>query len=738
MDDTGLDERAQRVRRRGPPARVDGAGASKYGPRPRPRLSAALPSPRGLVTGFRTLCLAAASAAALSIAAAAPGAALAQAAKPALPSAAEFAKLAAFGNVRVSPDGKHVAAITSSDGKTPVISVWRTDNLTAPPAVLSSTRQRIFSFDFAKDDRLYVNTIQEFDAPSSDAGPSYRGHVYKGYIVTLDGSKWESALPEGRGRTELEDYVNRRSTPDILSFLPNDPDSILVVRGGIRGSGDIYKVNVHSGQSDRITRGSDKYGEPQVDLKGEVRARSSLEYDSKGAYVAYQIRDADGGGWQEHFRLYAKEREGTTPLGFTTDPNIIYVSSNKGRDQSGIYTYDIRTRKIVEPAFEHKLFSAGGTVISTDPKDYGRVLGFTYQGEASKTYWVDETLASIDKGLNQALNVTTTPVNWIDPATGATARFSMGDGAVAEIGDWSNDRRHVIVVKSGPQQPPEYYLLTDGTKLQLLGRARPQIDRAILGQSRLVQYPARDGLMIPGFLHTPSKAVYGNGPYPTVILPHGGPWARDDYDWDLAGWIPYLVSRGHAVLQPQYRGSEGWGQKLWRAGDEQWGLKMQDDKDDGAKWLVSQRVADPQRIAMFGYSYGGYAAIAASVRSNGIYQCAISGAGLADLQLIRKETFGSRFIRDYQRPTLNGVSWTPRANEATVPILIYHGDRDDNVEPKESRVFVNALRAAGKPVKQVELKDMGHSYVTMTADHMITQLEIIDDYLKKDCGPGGL
>jgi dipeptidyl aminopeptidase/acylaminoacyl peptidase len=690
------------------------------------------------VKSFRTLCLAAASAAILAASAPADVLAQAPARAAALPSPADFARLAAISTVRVSPDGRHVAAMTSADGKTPTISVWRTDALDQPPAVLSSARQRIFGFQWAKSDRLYVNTIQEFDAPSSDAGPSYRGHVYKGYIVNLDGSKWQSALPEGRGRTELDDYVNRRTTPEILDFLPNDPHHILVIRNGLTGGGDVYKVNVHTGTSERVARGSDTYGGFQTDLKGEIRARNSLESDSKGAYIAYQIRHPDTGAWEEHFRLYAKEREGTQPLAFTPDPNIIYVSSNKGRDQTGIYTYDIRARKILEPAFEHKLFSAYDPVISNDPKDYGRLLGFTYAGETSKTYWIDETLAAIDKGLSQALQLKTQQVNWVDPASGQTQRFTMADGAVAEIVSWSNDRRRVVISKSGPQQPPEYYLLTDGTKLQLLGRSRPQLEPSLLGRSQLVQYPARDGLMIPGFLHTPSEAVYGRGPYPTIILPHGGPWARDNYEWDLAGWVPFLVSRGHAVLQPQYRGSEGWGQKLWRAGDEQWGLKMQDDKDDGAKWLISQGIADPQRIAMFGYSYGGYAAIAASVRSNGIYQCAISGAGLADLALIRKETFGSRFIRDYQRPTLQGVSWTPRAKEAQVPILIYHGDRDDNVEPRESRVFVNALRSAGKPVKQVELADMGHSYVTMTADHMIRQLEIIDDYLKRDCGPGGL
>lgn len=685
------------------------------------------------------MCLAAASAAVLAVAGVAS--AQAPAARPstaALPSAFEFGRFAAIADVQISADGRHVAALTSRDGKTPFISVWKTDALDQKPTVIGSAKQRILGFSFVKNDRLFVRTIQTFDKGADDGGSRYRGHLYPAYVTDLTGSQWTSAMPESRARSDLEEFVNKLSSPEILSYLPADADHVLVIDGGLRGGGDIYRVNVHTRASERVQRGSDRYSGYQVDQKGDIRVRQSVERDGKGAYISEQIKHPDSGNWEEHFRLYAKEREGLGVLGFSTDPNIAYVTSNKGRDRAGVYEYDIRAKRVGEPVFEHKLFEAGGVVTSDDPKDYGRLLGANYAGESSRTFWFDEKLSAISKGLNQALDVKSTAVPWTDPVSGEKARFNMGDGAVAEISDWSADRSKVIVVKSGPQQPPEYYLLTDGSKLQLLGRSRPQVDKAVLGRSRLIQYPARDGLMIPGFLHTPSTAMYGAGPYPTVILPHGGPWARDNYEWDVAGWVPYLVSRGYAVMQPQYRGSEGWGQKLWRAGDEQWGLKMQDDKDDGVRWLASQGVADPGRTAMFGYSYGGYAAIAASVRPNGLYQCAISGAGLADLQLIRKETFGSDFIRDYQRPTLQGVSWTPRASEASIPILIYHGDRDDNVEPKESRVFVNALRGAGKPVTFKNFEDMGHSYPTMTADHMTGQLTLIDDYLKKDCGPGGL
>ena len=111
----------------------------------------------------------------------------------------------------------------------------------------------------------------------------------------------------------------------------------------------------------------------------------------------------------------------------------------------------------------------------------------------------------------------------------------------------------------------------------------------------------------------PNPQLCGPGPYAAVIHPHGGPWSRDTMDYDRSGWVPLLVSQCRVVLQPQFRGSAGWGRTLWYAGDREWGQKMQDDKDDGAKWLISEKLADPKRIAMFGFSYGGYSAFAASV-----------------------------------------------------------------------------------------------------------------------------
>ncbi len=654
------------------------------------------------------------------------------------PSAADLTRAPLIQDVSLSPDGKHMVALTSPDGQVVDITIWRTDALGATPVRVRSKFMRFLSVEFVKDDRLLVRAVQTLTIDSAALTvPNQRTHLIKTYLTDLEGKSFDPLLPERDVRSAMADSLNQLVASEMISRLPLDPRHILVSDGRLGTEGDIYKVDVDTLQAERVLKGSDKYFGYQVDLKGELRARQYADFDNGKMFIAQEVRDPDTGNWVELFRSYAKDRTPTDVIGFTSDPHVILIASPQGGDKTGIYEYDIKQRKIIEPAFEHKMFEAEPAVlISHAPADYGRPLGFVYNAEASHVFWLDPRMAALAKAAEQALGAKTTKVEWTDPGTGLKASIPVLDGVKVDLVSWSDDLKYVLVEKSGPKQPAEYYLLADG-KLALLGKSRPWIDTSALGDTRLVEYPARDGLMIPAFLTTPPASA-GPGPYPTLIEPHGGPWARDDMEWDIAGWVQYFASRGYAVLQPQFRGSEGWGQKLWRAGDREWGQKMQDDNDDAVKWLVSQKIADPNRTAIFGYSYGGYAALAASIRPNGLYQCAISGAGAGDLDAISAATFDNRFEREFQHPTIGGLDALAHASEAKIPVLLYHGDRDATVDPDESRKFAAKLRAAGKPVKLVEIKDMGHQYIFMTPDMMKEQLDVVDAYLKTDCKPGGL
>ena len=304
------------------------------------------------------------------------------------------------------------------------------------------------------------------------------------------------------------------------------------------------------------------------------------------------------------------------------------------------------------------------------------------------------------------------------------------------ITSWTPDLNAVVFQVGGASRPPESYLLRNG-KLTMLAKAYPDIDPAALGKTRVVYYKARDGLDIPAFVTTPSVELCGPAPWPAVVHPHGGPWARDTMGFDGSMWVPLMASRCYAVLRPQFRGSQGWGRRLWKAGDAEWGQKMQDDKDDGAKWMVEQGIAQKGRIAMFGFSYGGYSAMAASVRPDGPYKCAIAGAGVSDHKRIWAQFYTNPFFRERQAPTVDGLNPVERADNLQIPIMVYHGDRDQTVPLEQSDWFVSKAKGAKKPVVYHEIADYGHG-PAWTRKIMGDQLRIIEDYLVRDCGAKGL
>ena len=168
-----------------------------------------------------------------------------------------------------------------------------------------------------------------------------------------------------------------------------------------------------------------------------------------------------------------------------------------------------------------------------------------------------------------------------------------------------------------------------------------------------------------------------------------------------------------------------------------YGRGVSDDKDDGAKWLVSEKLADPKRIAMFGFSYGGYSAFAAAVRPNGLYKCAIAGAGVSDIERIGARLFTNPFFRSAQEPTMRGLNPLAQADKIQIPIMVYHGDRDQTVPLMHSELFVDKAKAAGKPVEYHVLNDYAHG-PAWTRKVNIDQLSLISDYLSKGCGGGGL
>ncbi|MEQ1547719.1 MAG: prolyl oligopeptidase family serine peptidase [Chakrabartia sp.] len=659
--------------------------------------------------------------------------ALAKPVPPTIEQMAAFPKMASF---TISPDGTHMAAIEAR-GEERVILVWKTANLNEKPTVIGSTTMKIQGVQFIKNDLLAVLLWQPYDAKFDGITKTF---ITKLFITDLQGKKWQEPMPLPRAKTEIEERIQAITNPTVLDILPNDPDHIILVNNVSDGTGDVFKVNIRTNRAEKIQRSDEKVFGYVTDLDGNVRARRRLDIDGKGAFNSIELR-ASNGGWEEHFRTYVKDRDVFDVIGFTGDPNIALISSNVGADKTAIYEYDIAAKKLGETVFKHRYFEANGVSVrrikNSPGGSFGEITSLSYSGpREDDVIYTSPEYKAIEATIRKALGITQKPLTLVDTATGVSGSANYDTTQTFRIVSSSDDLKTIVIVVNGPNTPSSFYMLKDG-RLNLLSKSYPDIDPAALGETKLVYYKARDGQDIPGFLTKPNAEMCGAGPWPTVIHPHGGPWARDDLAFDGGMWVPLMASRCMAVLQPQYRGSLGWGRKLWKAGDAEWGQKMQDDKDDGVKWLIEQKVAIPERVAMFGFSYGGYAAMAAAVRPNGLYKCAIAGAGVSDIKRIWSAFYTSTYFRENQGSTVKGLSPADVADKIKIPIMVYHGERDQTVPIEQSRWFVAKAKQSGQPVVYHEIKDYSHG-PAWTRAIMAQQLKYIDDYLVRDCGSKGL
>lgn len=655
-----------------------------------------------------------------------------------IPTVEQIAQLPRMTGFELSPDGKHLIAVESR-GDTRSILVWSTDNLSGKPHVIQSSAMGILSASFLKQDALAVTLWQPYDARLD--GTLTKTFIHKLLITDLEGKTWKEPLESAAiAHTDEGKRLMALSRPSVLSRVPSDPDHIVVESDGLGRERDLFRYNIRTGVATRLMRLAEDDISVSVDDLGMPQAKARASNDTKGFFVALEIRNPDSGKWEEHFRSYVKDRDALGVIGMGARPNTIVLLSNVGQDRAGLYEYDYVERKITGTLFEHQYFEAVGIkrFRSRNPMQIGEYDGFIYGGpHGDDVYWLNPKFESVASGVAKHLGLSESLQTLSDVGTGKRAQTRLFTDASVAITDFQAGPDPIYLLRvSGRSYPTEHYLLR-GQKLSLLAKEQPDIDRRALGTTRFVYYSARDGLNIPAILTTPDKELCGEGPYPAVIHPHGGPWARDDTDFDRSGWVTLLVSRCRVVLQPQYRGSAGWGRTLWKAGDAEWGQRMQDDKDDGVKWLVSEKLADLNRVAMFGFSYGGYAAFAAAVRPNGLYKCAIAGAGVSDLARIWASFYTNPFFRDRQEPTVRGLNPLTVADKIKLPIMVYHGDRDRTVPLEQSAMFVEQARKSAQPVDFHVLSDYGHG-PAWKRDTIAKQLSLIDDYLATGCGGSGL
>ncbi|CAM3138097.1 S9 family peptidase [Asticcacaulis taihuensis] len=656
--------------------------------------------------------------AALSVGLLAGGIGIAHAAytPPAKPvSIDDLARYDELTGVTISPDGKHIAGLIAVKGqKWPVISIWDTDDLSKKPIWIPSETQRIEGVGFFSNDKIYFQTEQPITG--YDGKPTFTTKVY---YSDLEGRKIEEPFKmTGTLNKDVRDSMARTASARIFNRnLYDDTKVLMETVNPDDFAQKIFELDTKTGKTRTVALGSTEFNfvAAGVDLNtGEPLIKEQIDNVGGEYWYKVYIKDRATGEWVYHAPLSYKvaERKKIDIQGFDTDPNQLVVSTNINGDKLAIYDYDIAAQKFsAEPLFASDKYDIDGVGFAIDRANRKtEIFAVAVEGPATTISYLDPKWAAVQKSIEASF-------------PGKNVNLTI-----------NRDTYQMAVVEvEAPDLPPQYYLYKDG-KLQPLGGAKPWIDPKTLGKAEFVTYKARDGLDIPAFITYPPGWTADQGPVPLIVMPHGGPWARDHFGWDPAGWPQFFATRGIAVIQPQYRGSEGWGDKLWKAGDKEWGQKMSDDNDDAAAYLVSKGVADPKRMAIMGYSYGGFAAIAASVRPNSPYKCAIAGAGVSSLQRIGNLWGDSHIQRDIQGKTVDGMDPLKNVDKANIPILLYHGDHDRQADTEHSRMFYAAMKAAGKDVQYTEIKGMWHT-LPWHVEWQEQSLGLMEDFLKSPkCG----
>ena len=644
----------------------------------------------------------------------------------------DFARIPNIQSISLSPEGSALSAIIAlpgSNNEDTALATWDLDNPSAPPVVTpSGDRMKFLATTALGADSIFVIGRQEWTGRLAGCGEgrttgSTATFVTKPYLTSVSQDDFEEAFASG-GRTLGVSEATLRcfelaGTAGIVNTLPLDPEHVIINQTNqVSFQSNYYRYNLRTGQRELITSGGGGSAPALFSSRtGELLVRNEVQPSEGGDFeIRTLIKNQQTGEFEHHTALDTQigDRYTVNLVGFTDDGQFAYVITNRFSDKAAVYLYDLNTREFdSEALMAHPDFDVSNIVFGNQPSNFGEVMGFTYLGLTPTTYWVDDQMNAIQTGLEAAF-----------------------PDLEVSIMDYSDGYDIVLFSTESPSNPPTYYLLRNQSEVQQLGASRPWIESENVGEQSWVYYTARDGLQIPAILDLPAGWEEGDAPLPTIIHPHGGPWARDFGGWDASGWVPFFTSRGYAVLRPQYRGSDSVGRELWLAGDNEWGQAMQDDKDDGAAWLVEQGIADPDRIAIMGYSYGGFAAIAAVVRENSPYQCAIAGAGVSNLSRIQNNWSENFIQRVLQGRTLGGMDPMNNTDKANIPILLFHGDRDVRVPMFHSVDFYNAVRDQ-VPAQLVQIEDMPHS-LPWYPRHFRTMLSAMETYLEEDCGPGGL
>ena len=622
------------------------------------------------------------------------------------PSAEVFGTLPLVTTGSLSPDGKHLALIQPLNGRAGVV-IYDLTKPDAQPHSVTVEKGVADSLFWKRNDRL----ICIFSAALR---PKYWPHIEAWQrAITVDANGGDAQVMLLRDQPALQNNLNGAR---IVDFAADDPWHVYMVawetNAAMSGHAplafdeyylNLFRVNVVSGYPEMVLHGTKNSFTYLMD--GHGQALGYIEQDSN-------IKNHVFLGTKEVASFDARAEKGLQFEGMTQGPNAVFaVQAWDAAGVRGIYQWSVAG---VGPAlFSNPKYDV--TNVLTD-EHTGQIIGAEYIDDRPHRVYADANLQHVQNVLEKAFS-----------------------GQSVEIVSHDAGGSTYLIKTEGPRNPPVLSLYTAANhQVNIVQEAYPAIKPADLGDMKPYAYKARDGLEIPAYLTLPPGKQPQN--LPTVICPHGGPEYRDSvgFDW----WTQFMAAKGYAVLQPNYRGSSGYGSDFMTAGDGEWAGKVQNDLEDGVQKLIAEGITDPKRICIVGASWGGYLALGGVTYSPDLYACAISFAGISDLHhfAYTGTTFESelstiidrRLGTDKNSGKLDSQSPANFAERVKAPVLLIHSDHDTTVKIEQSEIEERALRHAGKQVEFVTLKEDDH-YLEY-ADTRIKLLKEVERFLDQHIG----
>jgi dipeptidyl aminopeptidase/acylaminoacyl peptidase len=505
-----------------------------------------------------------------------------------------------------------------------------------------------------------------------DTGGDENYHLY---AVNADGTGEKALTPFEGVKVEIIDDLEDVPGAMLIGMNRRDPRVF-----------DAYRIDVVTGALTLVAENPGNIEAWHTDHEGRLRAATV----SDGVNTSFLYRPTEGEPFQTI--LTTNFKDAFEPLLFEYDNETLYVASNIGRDKTAIVKVDPATARELQVVFEHDEVDVSSLYHSRKRRI---VTGTSYYTDRQHFHFWDETRRNLQWRLEALL-------------PGMEVRVTGTD---------RDETRYVA--RTFTDRTLGAYWLYDvaADRLEKLADLAPWLDEGRMASVRPISYRARDGLTIHGYLTLP-PGVAPKG-LPVVINPHGGPWARDY--WGFNPEAQFLASRGFAVLQMNFRGSTGYGRAFWTAGFKEWGRKMQDDVTDGVQWLVSEGIADPRRVAIYGASYGGYAVLAGLAFTPRLYACGVDYVGVSNIftlletippywELGRKMMYEMIGDPESEQELLRAASPVFHADRITAPLLVAQGANDPRVKKAESDQIVAALRSRGIEVEYLVKDDEGHGF----------------------------